>query len=153
LKRSPDRGFLVCPLYDHLSRRVGDARDSLQEVLADQRSVRDLHRYYSPDSVPGQRAFAGRQFEFLGAGRAQGGDENQFTPADLLAVQCLSVTVPIEVTLNLLEGDLGREISALLSKVPTDIKLGTADARSLVEDGAKLTRPGTCWKRKMTSGG
>jgi hypothetical protein len=104
------------------------------EILADQRSLRDLRRYYSPDSVPGLRAFAGRRFEFLGAGRPQQGDENQLTPADLLAVQCLSVTVPIEIALDLLEGDLGRQVSALLSKIPADVKLGTADARSLVED-------------------
>jgi Family of unknown function (DUF6308) len=105
------------------------------EILADRRTLGDLRCYYSPDSVAGQRSFAGRRFEFLGTGRPQEGDENRFTTADLLAVQCLSVTVPIEVALDLLEGDLGRQVSALLSKIPVDVKLGTADARSLVEDG------------------
>jgi hypothetical protein len=104
------------------------------EILADQRSIRDLRHYYSPNPVKGARTFAGRRFEFLGAGCPQD-DENRFTPADLLAVQCLSVTVPIEVSLDLLEGDLGRQVSVLLSKIPTDVQLGTADARSLVKDG------------------
>jgi hypothetical protein len=109
--------------------------EQVLEVLADQRSLRDLRRYYSPSSVPGSRAFAGRRFEFLETGCPQEDEDNRFTPADLLAVQCLSVSVPIEVALDLLEGDLGRQVSALLSNIPTDVKLGTADARSLVEDG------------------
>lgn len=37
--------------------------------------------------------------------------------------------------LDLLEGDLGRQVSGLLSKVPADVGLGTGDARSLVADG------------------
>jgi Family of unknown function (DUF6308) len=109
--------------------------EQVLEVLADQRSVRDLRRYFSPDSAPGSRAFSGRRFESLGTGGKQGDDDNWFTPADLLAVQCLSVTVPIEVALDLLEGDLGRQVSGLLSKIPADVTLGTEDARSLVEDG------------------
>lgn len=108
--------------------------EQVLEILDDERSLLDLRRYYSPDSESGQRLFAGRRFEFLGAGRCEG-DENRFTPADLLAIQCLSVTVPIDVALELLEGDLGREVSALLGKIPGDAQLGKDDARSLVEDG------------------
>jgi hypothetical protein len=108
--------------------------EQVLEVLDDERSLRDLRRYYSPDPEPGQRLFAGRRFEFLGVGRYNG-DENQFTPADLLAVQCLSVTVPVDVALDLLEGDLSCEVSVLFAKIPAGAQLGKQDARSLVEDG------------------
>lgn len=105
------------------------------EILADPRSVPDLRRYFSPDPAPGSPVFSGRRFESLGRGCPQEDDRNRFTPADLLAVQCLSVTVPMEVALDLLEGGLGRQVSGLLSQVPADVGLGTGDARSLVEDG------------------
>ena len=109
--------------------------EQVLEILADPRSVPDLRRYFSPDPPPGSLAFSGRRFESLGTSFLQEDDHDRFTPADLLAVQCLSVTVPIEVALDLLEGDLGRQMSGLLSKIPADIGLGTGDARSLVEDG------------------
>lgn len=109
--------------------------EQVLEILADPRSVPDLRRYFNPGPVPGSPAFSGRRFESVGTGCPQEDDRNRFTPADLLAVQCLSVTVPIEVALDLLEGDLGRQVSGLLSKVPADVGLGTGDARSLVEDG------------------
>lgn len=70
-------------------------------ILADPRSALDLRRYFSTNPVPGSPVFSGRRFETLASGCPQGGDQNRFTPADLLAVQCLSVTVPIEVALVL----------------------------------------------------
>jgi len=105
------------------------------EILEDPRSIPDLCRYYNPDPAPGSPAFSGRRFESLGRGCTPEDDRNRFTAADLLAVQCLSVTVPIEVALDLLEGDLGQQLSGLLSKIPTGDVLGTGNARSLVEDG------------------
>jgi Family of unknown function (DUF6308) len=98
--------------------------EQVLEILADPRSVPDLRRYFSPDPAPGSPAFSGRRFESLGTGCLQEDDHDRFTPADLLAVQCLSVTVPIEVALDLLEGDLGRQMSGLLSKIPADVGLG-----------------------------
>lgn len=114
--------------------------EQVLEILADPRSVSDLRRYFSPDPTPGSPAFSGRRFESFGTGCPQGDDHDKFTPADLLAVQCLSVTVPIEVALDLLEGDLGREMSGLLSKIPADVGLETGGARSLVEDGREAHR-------------
>ena len=52
-------------------------------------------------------------------------------------MQCLSVTVPIEVAIDLLEGELGRQISDLLSRIDPDVDLGTGRSRSLVEDGGQ----------------
>jgi hypothetical protein len=110
--------------------------EQVLEVLAEQRSVSDLRRYFNPGPSAGSPLFSGRLFESLGPG-VQGDDANVFTPADMLAVQCLSVTVPIEVALDLVEGDLGREVSVLLCKIPADVVLGTNGARSLVEDGSE----------------
>lgn len=109
--------------------------EQVLEVLADRRSVPDLCRYFNPGPSRGSAAFSGRRFESLGTICPQDDDRNRFTPTDLLAVQCLSVTVPIEVALDLLEGNLGQEITGLLSKIPADVVLGTGDARSLVEGG------------------
>jgi len=110
------------------------------EILGDPRSIPALRRYYNPDPAPGSPAFSGRRFESLGRGCAHEDDRNRFTAADLLAVQCLSVTVPIEVALDLLEGDLGQQVSGLLSKIPADIVLGTGDATSFLEDGREANQ-------------
>jgi hypothetical protein len=107
----------------------------LVELLLDPRSVRDLRTYFGIRTPPGSPFFAGRRFESLGLGGFREDDCDRFTPADLLAVQCLSVSVPIEVAIDLLEGDLGRQISDRFSRIPRDVDLGTEGARSLVEDG------------------
>jgi hypothetical protein len=119
------------------------------EILADQRSVPDLRRYFSPDPPPGSPVFSGRRFESLGRASLEE-DQNLFTPADVLAVRCLSVTVPIEVALDLVEGGLGREVSCLLSKVPTEAVLGVGGARPLVEDGSEADR---AWHRLKAQDG
>jgi hypothetical protein len=105
------------------------------EILADPRSVPDLRRYFGIDTSPDSPTFSGRWFESLGLSDQQDDDRDRFTAADLLAVQCLSVTVPIEVAIDLLEGELGRGIGALLTKIPDDVSLGTEKSRSLVENG------------------
>jgi hypothetical protein len=114
--------------------------DQVLEILADPRSVPDLRLYFSIDTPPGSQVFSGRRFESLGLDSQQPPDYDRFTAADLLAVQCLSVTVPIEVALDLLEGGLGQEIGGLLSRIPADVCLGTEDARPLVQDGREADK-------------
>lgn len=109
--------------------------EQVLQILADQQSARDLRRYFNLDPAPGSRVFPGRRFESLETTCPQEGDGNLFTTAGLLAVQCLSVTVPIKVALDLLEGALGRQVSGLLATIPADVGLGTKDSRALVEDG------------------
>jgi hypothetical protein len=62
------------------------------------------------------------------------------TPWDLLAVQCLSVTVPTSVALDLVEGRLGKELGAFLRDVPTDVALGEGDAVAHLQDEAASDR-------------
>jgi hypothetical protein len=109
--------------------------DEVLDVITDPRSVPDLRLYFGINVPQGSRFFAGSRFGFLGSGCRQAQDHDRFTAADLVAVQCLSVTVPVEVALDLLEGELGRETSELLAQVPADAVLGTGDARSLVDKG------------------
>ncbi|MGW8955599.1 DUF6308 family protein [Streptomyces sp. NPDC055709] len=53
------------------------------------------------------------------------------TAADLIAVQTLSVTVPVPVALDLLEGRLGGHLSDLLRAMPVDVDMAEADAAHL----------------------
>jgi hypothetical protein len=103
-------------------------------LLADPESAPHLRSYFGIDAPPGSPVFSGRRFGSLGLGESED-DCDRFTATDLLAVQCLSVTVPIEVSIDLLEGDLGQEIGRLLCKIPLDAGLGTENSRSLIEDG------------------
>jgi hypothetical protein len=81
--------------------------DQLVTLVADPRNVRDLSVYFGVHAPPGSPVFSGRQFESLGLGDHRDGDPHRSTAADLLAVQCLSVTVPIEVAIDCSKASLG----------------------------------------------
>jgi len=122
--------------------------DQLLSLVADPQSVRDLGVYFGVNAPPSSPVFSGRRFGSLGLGGRRDDDPNQFTAADLLAVQCLSVTVPIEVAIDLLEGDLGLQIGDLLAKINSDTDLGTGDSRSLVDDGQEADQAWKLLKRQ-----
>ncbi len=104
------------------------AVDLLDVVRAD-RAPSDLAAYFDERS---ERRFSGRRFDAF----ADGGDlpavRDVITPEDLLAVQALSAVIPAETMFELLDGDLGRRVGALLTQVPVDLELGTRDARRQV---------------------
>jgi hypothetical protein len=94
----------------------------LIEILEDGRSVVDLQRYYTSASRDGSRPeFAGSRFETLDGGGGKSPD--MFTAADLLAVEMLSVQVPALVTIALLEGDLGIEMTGFLREIPKSMEI------------------------------
>jgi hypothetical protein len=95
-------------------------------------------RAYFHEGKP--RLYTGRRFEALAGGGDRPGTRDFITGDDIVAVQMLSVTVPAEVSIDLLDGRLGRRMSDLLSKIPTGVELGTDQARELVEDGAPADR-------------
>jgi Family of unknown function (DUF6308) len=83
---------------------------------------------------------AGRWFEALGGGGDRPATRFVITAEDLVAVQMLSVQVPAEVAARLLEGDLGRRITAQLIEIDAAAELGTPAAAALVEDGSAAHR-------------
>ncbi len=95
----------------------------------------DLRPYFGIGLPPGGAPFTGSRFEH----RAGGGDRQEvadrITAEDLVAVQTLWVTVPAPVSLDILEGPLGAQLSGLLHAIPRDIDMIDADA-VVVADGS-----------------
>lgn len=116
--------------------------DQVLELLDDPRSALVLRQYFAINAPSGSPVFSGRRFDFLDPGCRQDEDRDRITAVDLVAVQCLSVTVPIDVALDLLEGQLGSEVGDLLSRIPTGIALGTGTARTLLGPGREAD---TAW--------
>ena len=58
------------------------------------------------------------------------------TAEDLLSVEMLSVSVPAEVSYQILHGALGENLSALLTKIPTDVSMGDPEAAEHLQDEA-----------------
>lgn len=114
----------------------------LSSLIASDQAVPNLRRYFGIsldlETVP----FTGSRFEHL-AGR---GDRqpvaNVVTADDLIAVQTLSVRIPAQVALDLLEGDLGLRMSELLGRVPHDVDMVEAEVTDL-GDGAPAH---TAWR-------
>ncbi|GAA2878683.1 hypothetical protein Acy02nite_16190 [Actinoplanes cyaneus] len=108
----------------------------LLDVVGAERAPGDLAAYFDEK---GERRFTGRRFD----GFADGGDlpavRDVITPHDLLAVQALSAVIPAETMFDLLDGDLGRQVGALLARVPADLELGTRDARGHVGNQSAIS--------------
>ncbi|MGW3520595.1 DUF6308 family protein [Streptomyces hydrogenans] len=108
-------------------------RQRLHGLLSSERVVVDLRRYYGVGLSSGMAAFTGSRFEHLAGGGDRPGIADRFTAEDLVAVQTLSVTVPVLVALDLLEGSLGARLSGLLQAIPWDIDMVDAEADILAE--------------------
>lgn len=106
--------------------------EELLRVLGDDRSVSELRSYFNVDTPGVPPKYTGARFDILGRGGGQDDVRDVITPLDLLAVACLDVTVPTPVALELIEGGLGREISARLQHIPTDVALGEVGAHGHV---------------------
>jgi hypothetical protein len=103
--------------------------EELLSILRDDRSVPELRSYFNTDTPDAPPKYTGARFDTLDDGGGRDGVRNVITPHDLLAVACLDVTVPTPVALELVEGQLGREIGKCLRDIPTDVVLGGAGAR------------------------
>ncbi|PBC69708.1 hypothetical protein BX265_7054 [Streptomyces sp. TLI_235] len=73
----------------------------------------------------------GSRFEFLGGGGDLPECADRITAEDLVAVQTLSVTVPVPVALEILEGGLGTRLADLLHAIPRGIDMADADVSDL----------------------
>ena len=103
----------------------------LRMRVAGPRAVTDLRRYYGVGLSSGAAPFTGSRFEFLCGGGDRPECADRITAEDLVAVQTLSVTVPVPVALDILEGDLGTRLSGLLHAIPRGIDMADADVSDL----------------------
>ena len=101
----------------------------------------DVARYFA-EPGQGNGTYSGRHFERLGGGGDHPDHADRITAEDLIAVQTLSVTVPPEVSVQLLEGDLGAKVAAHLRAIPTDVSLLEPGAAPHVADGSPADQ---CW--------
>ncbi|MFJ6355361.1 DUF6308 family protein [Streptomyces sp. NPDC092046] len=107
--------------------------ERLRAFIADPQAVVDLRRYFGIDQPPGGMSFTGSRFEYLAGGGGRPEVADRFTAEDLVAVQTLSVTVPAPVTLDILEGRLGAQLSGLLHAIPWDVDMVDAEADVLAD--------------------
>ncbi|MGY2075033.1 DUF6308 family protein [Blastococcus sp. SYSU DS0828] len=96
----------------------------LLSIVEDPRTTEDLRKYFEPTRAPGTMPrYSGSRFEFLAGGGDRPETADRITVDDLVAVTLLSVDVPGDVALQLLEGDLGCDISRHLQRIPTDMAI------------------------------
>ncbi|HMJ74980.1 MAG TPA: DUF6308 family protein [Iamia sp.] len=93
---------------------------ALEDVGAafDERAVADVAEYFA--------TFTGRRFDTLGGGGSRPGARDRFDADDIVAVSLLSVDIPGEAVLTLLDDD-GARFASLLGEIPTDVDLWDAD--------------------------
>ncbi|WP_247706914.1 DUF6308 family protein [Streptomyces liliiviolaceus] len=124
----------------------------LHAFIEDSQASTDLRRYYGIGLSPGAAAFTGSRFEHLAGGGDLPETADAMTAADLIAVQTLSVTVPADAALNLLEGSTGRELSEHLRAIPADVDMAECGEGDLGTDspadrawGLLHAQPGIGW--------
>jgi hypothetical protein len=113
----------------------------LTRVLADEQACRDLRLYFGvgPKTAEVPR-YTGGRFEFLDGGGDRADVHGRFTASDIVALSLLGVQLPPRVSLDLLEGGLGQEASALLGEIPVSVNLWDAEAAELIEKGGPADR-------------
>ncbi|MFD4652883.1 DUF6308 family protein [Streptomyces sp. NPDC056721] len=132
-RRSPT---VTGALEDPLSTDSWPFLERLRRVIRAEQAGEDLRRYFGIGGPSATASFTGRRFEHL----AGGGDRPAFADAvtadDLIAMQTLSVTVPATTALELLEGELGGQLSELLRQVPNGRDMVEVDASDLAPGSA-----------------
>jgi hypothetical protein len=103
------------------------------DVVRGDDAIKDLRDYFHEGR---SRLYTGRRFETLAGGGDRPAVRDMITADDIVAVQMLAVSVPAEVSIELLGGALGRQLSDLLPRIPAGVQLGTGKAREHVADGS-----------------
>lgn len=119
------------------------ATAQLLSLLSGQQAEMDLQTYFG---LGGDPRYTGSRFESLGGGGDAEAVMNRITAEDLIAVQTLSVQVPIAVALDLLERDLGRDLSTNLAKIKTDLPIGNNEAGTALADNGPASETWTMLK-------
>jgi hypothetical protein len=110
--------------------------DDLLRILRDDQALADLRTYFNMAAPCDPPPYTGARFDTLDGGGPRPDIRDKMTAADLLAVQCLNVTVPAPVSLDLLDGHLGIQVSALLRHIPATLALGEPGTRDHVLDSS-----------------
>lgn len=117
--------------------RVAIGLTDLLSVVNDPRAVKDLRRYFQPGRAPDRPpTYSGSRFEFFAGGGDRPETANRITDDDLVSLTLLSVDVPGDVALQLLEGPLGPAIGDHLAQIPTDVSIGEPAASGLFAVGS-----------------
>jgi hypothetical protein len=104
----------------------------LLDLVGDRQSTEHLIEYFEPGRQAGTMPrYSGSRFEFFAGGGDRPDVADVITAEDLVAVTMLSVHVPGDVALQLLEGDLGPSISRHLAHVPRDASISDPAAAEL----------------------
>jgi len=103
----------------------------LNSLVTSEQAPSDLRRYFGVDLQTGAVPYTGSRFEHLAGGGDRPAVANAVTADDLIAVQTLSVKIPAQTALDLLEGALGAQLSTLLSSISSDVDMAQADAADL----------------------
>ncbi|MDG4767555.1 DUF6308 family protein [Solwaraspora sp. WMMD406] len=104
----------------------------MPETLLDivrREGVGQLGAYFRPG------AYTGQWFETFAGGGDRADTRDRIVVDDLYAVEALNVQVPFAVGTELLDGRLGRDVSARLRQLPTVAELGADGTDALVADG------------------
>lgn len=94
----------------------------LPELLhqpSDARAVEALRRYYSREPYSNLAPFTGARFDAWDSTRSRAQDSDRFTADDLVAVSLLSVAVPAEAAVKLLDTDAAK-FAKLLHELGND---------------------------------
>lgn len=90
--------------------------------------------YFEPGRAAGRApAFSGSRFEFLAGGGDRPDTADRITYDDLVAVTTLSVDIPGDVAIALLEGQLGDDVAAHLRQIPTDLSIANPAASAALD--------------------
>lgn len=107
--------------------------EPLSRRIARPETAQNLRVYFgidAPDAIPPR--YTGAWFERLGSGGDHADVASTVTAEDLVAVEMLSVQIPAPVAIDLLHGELGRDLNALLAAIPTTIALQDDDAQQYI---------------------
>jgi hypothetical protein len=107
----------------------------LNRLLDDPRTTLDVQRYFD-DSPTRGKPYTGRRFEALAGGGDRPETANRLTGDDLVAITTLSVRVPAETAVDLLDGPTGDKLAACLADIPVSVALADDSAAALIVKGS-----------------
>jgi len=115
----------------------------LSDVVEARRATDDLRNYFEPDRPPGTApAYARSRFGSLAGGGDRPETSDRITADDVVAASLVSRGVPGDVAVELLEGDLGADISWHLEQIPVALAIDEPDA---AEHRATFRHLSTAW--------